>query len=901
MRDAVHRYAFTTPAFILLVCLMLGSDRESLDQGDAQQGSRTGAYQSLDFWTRSRSYPEADISIDGFFRGYEHARRAIREIAPALSPGNSWTFIGPTNFAGRTTCLAVNKFNPNTIYAGSASGGLWRTRTGGGDWTRVPTGFPVLGVSTIAIHPADTNTIYIGTGETYNYYASVGGQVIRTTRGSYGMGILKTTDDGATWTKTLDWSYNQQRGVQDVEFNPLNPSTVLAATSEGVFRTTDGGITWGQTLNVLMAVDILIHPVDTAKIIVTCGNFGTPGHGVYRSTDGGATFTQDVTLPSFSGMGKLDMWNANPDIVYASLADSTNGNGTLWQSTDFGATWNFVSADPVYGVQGWYSQFVAVHPTDNSIIVRGGQGLWKSIDGGGTSNQVGGGWADNHHFARHPTDANTVYLADDGGVWVSYDFGDNFSYIGDGLQTSQFYNGFSSSAQDSLLALGHVQDHFGWMYTGSLTWPQGGVDEVGWTGINQSNDMIMYAMTRNGGTMYKSTDRGLSYFQSNSGVSGGIRAWNAPFLISTSNPSVLYFGRSRIFRSTNSAASWAVTNGGLDLDGNPALSMAMSSTNPSVVYVGTAPQVVRSHVFRTTNNGTSWTDVTGILPDRYPMDIAVDPVSDDTVYLAYGGFGSSHLFKSTNAGSTWTDITGILPDVPATAIAIDPLNTNHVYAGTDVGVFISTDGGGTWSGFNDGLPEAVIAADLSISPSNRALRVATHSNGVHERPLMHVETGFVSQGVRYDEGWNMVSVPLDVPDDSTNAVFPGAVSSAFSYQGGNYTEENTLANRIGYWLKFLNPDSVVFTGLPGISDSVDVSAGWNLIGTVAESVSVSGIEENPPGIVQSDYFEFRPQGYSPITVLKPGKGYWVKASTTGRLILNGTLTSRRATTTGKER
>lgn len=695
--------------------------------------------EALELWTQSRAYPETDISPDAYYKAFVLAKVQMREAR--TSTADIWRSIGPNNFSGRMTSVALNPLNPNTVYAGGASGGLWRSRTGGlgGDWQRIATGFPVLGVNTIAINPADTNTMYIGTGEVYRYLGSTGGIVIRTTRGSYGMGILKTTNGGATWTKSLDWSYNQQRGVQMMRLNPLNVNTILAATSEGVYKSTNAGGTWNRTLNVLMATDIVMNPNDTSQVLASCGNFSSPGRGIYRSTDGGNLFSLVSGLPNFSGKGMFDVYRAYPNVVFASLADSTTGSGSLWRTTNFGATWNSVSTEALYGVQGWYSQFVAVQQNDSSKIVRGGVNIYKSTNGGRSLTQTSGAYFDMHHYAHHPTNPNMLYVVSDGGVFRSTNFGDTYEDANAGLPTSQFYNGFSNSASDSLMAMGQVQDHFGYRYVGTLSWPSGAVDEIGWTAINQQNDMIQYAGNRGGGSIFKSTNRGVS-FQNVSGSFSGTSCWNTPFVLSKSNPSVLYFGRSIVFKTTNAGTTWSATNGGVALDGNPPLCMAIAPTNPDTAFAGTAPRTVRPHVYRTTNGGTSWADVTGMLPDRYFLDLAVDPNNSRIVYAAIGGFDTTRVAKSINAGLTWTDVSGTLPNVPTTAIAIDPLNSNTVYVGNDIGIYVSTNGGASWSGFNDGLPEAIIVGDLVVSPSNRVLRVATHSNGVYERKLLDTPT-----------------------------------------------------------------------------------------------------------------------------------------------------------------
>lgn len=736
----MRRYLSIASFIIAFFSAAIYVDRYDMKHGKEESG-RTGALEALEFYSVSRSYPFADIPADRYYKEYERVRRKIPEISSSAA-GGQWQFLGPLNFSGRMTCVAVNPLNPNTIYSGSSAAGMWKSFTGGtaGDWTKVVTGYPVLGVNAIAIDPTDTNHIFIGTGEVYRYQASVGGVVYRPTRGSYGLGILESTDGGATWSKSLDWSHNQQRGVQMIRFHPTGTNTLLAATTEGIYRTTDGGTTWAQTLNVIMARDVAINPLDPNIVLATCGNFASTGTGTYRSTDGGVMFTQISALPGYSGTGRMDIYGANPNHVVLSLADSTIGNGTLWQTLDFGATWTLLSSEAVFGVQGWYSMFVAIHQSDSLRILRGGQSLFRSTNGGISSVQVPGGWADYRNYAHHPINPDFIYMVDDGGVWRSTNFGLNFTFVGNGLATSQFYNGFSASANDSLRALGQVQDHFGWMFTGTTTWPQSAVDEVGWTAIDQTNDNIMYAGSRNGGAIYKSTNRGNSFNASSSGISGGNRSWNTPFVLSPSNPNILYFGRSIVFRSSNAGASWTATNGGAALDANTPLSMAIAATDPNVVFVGTAPLNTRGHVFRTTNGGANWTDVTGPLPDRYPMDLGVDPLNSSIVYAVFGGFDSSHVFKSTDQGNNWIDITGTLPDVPATAVMVDPLNTNHVYVGTDLGVFVSTNQGMDWSSWNDGLPEAVIVSDLQISPTNRSMKLATHSAGVYERKLVQTAT-----------------------------------------------------------------------------------------------------------------------------------------------------------------
>lgn len=189
--------------------------------------------------------------------------------------------------------------------------------------------------------------------------------------------------------------------------------------------------------------------------------------------------------------------------------------------------------------------------------------------------------------------------------------------------------------------------------------------------------------------------------------------------------------------------------------------MDVSTQTTSVVYAASAPSSLfggsRGNVYVTQNDGSSWTDVTGNLPDRFPMDIRVDPTDDATAYIAFSGFGTGHVFKTTDYGQTWIDISGNLPDVPANAIEVDPAFPDHIYVGNDLGVFVSTDGGTNWETFMEGLFDATMIFDLKISPSNRKLRAATHGNGAFQRSLIE---NFVS--VKDQESFSLQVFPNPV-------------------------------------------------------------------------------------------------------------------------------------------
>ena len=710
-------------------------------------------FEALRFWSEKRAYPQLDIDSK---KHYEEFLKTINNET-RLRTNYQWLPIGPHNIGGRTLDVKFNPQNPNTIFAASASGGLWISYTGGvgvSAWQRIETGYPVLGIKSIAIMPQDSNTIFIGTGEVYNYGNAIGGRAVRTTRGSYGIGILKTTDYGKTWTKSLDWSYNEERGVNDVEIDPNNFNRIWAATTEGVYLSTNGGNDWNSMLNVTMANDIDIHPDSSNIIFVACGNLGSSEHGIYKSTNFGLSW-QKLTqgLPqTFGGKAVLDISKSNPSIIYASIGNGyTSGAGTwLCKSTNGGQSWQVVNNTDYATYQGWYSHYVGIHPQNPEFIICGGIDIWKSTNGGTilTRKSEWSAWyfgetpiggpegpphyahADHHSIAFHPLNPDTIYFGTDGGVFRSTNGGETFEGLNGGYQTTQFYYGFSSSFTNPNLAIGGMQDNATAIYTGKLNWRRVIGGDGCQTGINQQNNNILYGTYQNL-VLLKSTNGGNNWF-SIAPPNRSNQAFVAPVIVCISNPDVIYAGSAFLHKSTNAGQSWSLMNAGNMIDGNPIMAIGVSSSSTDTLYLATAPVSTRSKVFRSTNGGVSFTNITGNLPDRYIEDIAVDPNDSKKVYIVLSGFGTSHLYKSTNGGNDWIDIGINLPDVPASAILVNPFNTQQLFFGNDLGVYFSQDGGISWTMVSNGLPYGCIVIDLNFIENGQIIRAITHGNGVYQ-------------------------------------------------------------------------------------------------------------------------------------------------------------------------
>ncbi len=735
----------------------------SAEQSPYEEGEVSGAYEALTFFGEARTYPNTSLPDDAFYKAWESSKKL--KVSNRSTEPDPWEGMGPHNRGGRTLAIAFNPQNPNTMYAGSASGGLWRSYTGGEGgseaWERVNTGFPTLGVGTIAIPENDSMTIYIGTGEVYNFDGAGTGAAYRATRGSYGIGILKSTDGGETWEKSLDWSYDQNRGVWAIKISKQDPNKLYATTTHGTYKSTDAGENWELIHGVIMGNDLLIHPDDDEVVVASYGNFGSAGKGIFKTTDGGENWEKaTVGVPTdFNGKIMLGYAPSNPDIVYASFGNgfsSAEGASWLCRSDDFGSTFSIQTTTDYSKWQGWFSHDVAVYPLDEDELTVIGIEVWRSTNGGSFIQQISVGGvgfsnppidgpdgnsnyvhSDAHDVQYHPTHPDTFYVGSDGGIHRYIRSEGTFRSLNGGYQTAQFYNGISTSDVDQELFAGGLQDNGSIVWNGDLTWRRVFGGDGSWSAIPSGNTDEFFVSWQNL-NIQKTVNGGNNFFSVNAPASS--TSFIAPFVVSNANPEVVYAGSSIIAKSTDLADSWTITNGGEQLDGNPVLSMEASYQSEDVVYAATAPTTLfggtRGHVFVTTNGGTTWEDITQDLPDRYPMDMTVDPNNDAVAYITFSGFGTGHVYKTTDYGETWVDISTELPDVPTNAVIVDPENSDFVYVGNDFGVFVSGDGGENWQDYNNGLSEAVMVFDMKISNINRKLRIGTHGNGAYQRDLL---------------------------------------------------------------------------------------------------------------------------------------------------------------------
>jgi photosystem II stability/assembly factor-like uncharacterized protein len=715
--------------------------------------SRSESWAALQFLNNSRAYPYADIPADAYRKAEVFYKAHFENQARTSDERSSaWQSIGPNNIGGRTLAIAIDPTDTATVWLGSASGGLWKSTTGGtglNAWTYIPTGFSVRGVTSIAINPNNHNEMYIGTGETYTYGSSVNGLIQRPTRGSVGIGILKTTDGGNTWTQSLNWSYNSLRGVWDFKINPLNTNIVYAATTEGVYKTTNAGATWNLSLNRLMVMDLELDKVDTNIIYAGVGNGSSPNKGIYKTSNSGGTWavlTNGLPPNTHDGRITITAYPGNNHRVMAVIGNLYSTVG-VYETTDQGASWVAKNSPftEILSYQGWYAEGLCYRSNDPTQILFGGVEVFLSQSSGdllfrvsNNGNPGDGIHSDIHDIISNPLDPDKIYFATDGGLFRSDDFGTTFYECTEGYVTSQFYIG-STSQQDANLLLGGLQDNYSIQFTGTNYWfPVVGGDGS-FNAIDPNNDQVQFASYQYLNVFKTNTNWGGAFQVINHPAAAALYnncAFVAPFILCPSNPQVMYAGTEELLRSNNGGNNWFPTSGIISAVGEPVIALAVSATNVDSVFASTAPSDTQhNHLWRSEDGGQSYTDITGTLPDRFIRDIAMNPNNSQEVFVALSGFGAGHIFKSTNGGNTWTDVSTALPDVPFHCITYDPTNTSRIFAGSDLGVFVSINGGATWTAFNSNLPDGAMVFDLVYSPVDTALVAFTHGYGAYKISL----------------------------------------------------------------------------------------------------------------------------------------------------------------------
>ncbi|HUR12444.1 MAG TPA: T9SS type A sorting domain-containing protein [Flavitalea sp.] len=830
---------------------------------DEEEERESGADKQMASWWWSRGYPDPENINEKYYQGWLQALamknpelKSQRNDASISNTSNTvsvfsgnWTAIGPNqSIGGRVLCVAVDPRNSNNVLIGTASGGIWKSKTGGvgtAAWTPVTTGFPLLGVASIIIHPRNSNIIYAGTGEVYRVDTSNIGFNVWKARGTYGMGVLKSTDGGNSWQRVYNRNISNLFGVQMLKFDPVNPDIVYACTTEGLYRTMDAGSTWSKILDKIYVSDIAIHPTNTNLLLAAVGNLTNSDKGIYRSTNGGVTWTKISSgLPaSFEGFTRLDNVTTSQNLVIASIGRDAGTQNELYRSADFGNTWSVLPASNHCKYQFWFSHDVAINPSNTLVVLMAGVPLMRYNLSNSTSATIGGVHSDIHDIEFDPSNSGIVYVACDGGMYKSVNGGASFSAINGGLQAVQFYASFAVSPTNPSIMLGGLQDNGVVRYNGT-SWTSVAGGDGGSCVFHPTNSNIAFA-SNDARRLLRSTDAGRTFsevlsswaFQADSRT-----GFMAPVAISKSNPSVLYVASDNLHKSTSTGTSgswpgntYASATNFIEARHKTGVAIGVSPVNADKLYISTSPFAqydndvsnlyinTPPNLFKSINGGVSFINIKSGLPDRFVMDFAISATNDDSVWIVLGGYGTSHVFVSADGGATWTSKGTGLPDVPHNAVLVDPKNPRTIYVGNDLGIYVSPDAGTTWYDFNNGLWDATLVMDL-VATSNNKMVAATHGKGAFitdlyasRLPLTLVSFTGTTQDAYNNLQWvtsaeiNVLEFEVERSVDGGGFIKIGSVSATNSPTGSVYTFQDPIAGigfaeNVFYRLKMVDID-----------------------------------------------------------------------------------------------
>jgi photosystem II stability/assembly factor-like uncharacterized protein len=684
--------------------------------------------------------------------------------------------LGPAAGGGRVAAVAGIPGNANVYYVGAAAGGVWKTTDAGLTWKAIFEKQPTASIGAIALAPSNPNLVWVGTGESNPRNDVVTGK-----------GVYFSPDAGANW-KFMGLENAGQ--ISQIVVHPANPDIVYAGVlghvwgpnaDRGVFRTMDGGKTWQKVLYVgdtTGASDLVMDPSNPMVLFAGMWEFtrrpwmlesGGSSTGIYRSNDAGATWKKlSEGLPK-GPLGRIGLSVAptNGSHVYALIEAK---KGTLWDSTDMGEHWKLVSSDPRYVYRGFYFTTLYVSPDSENHIYFLSYQMLESHDGGKSAQVIGRAvHVDHHAFWIDPKDPSRMINGNDGGAYVSTDAGKSWRYL-DNIPIEQFYMVAFDDNRPYLLC-GGLQDNNGWCGPSNSLSRGGIVGADWWTATGGDGEYIVPAGNKSN-IIYADSQNGfISRMVAATGVADFMRPylqgvtdlapkdlkyrfnWTSPIAVAPNDWKTVYLGGNVLFKSTDAGKNWTpispdltrndkskqLPSGGpveLDMSGaetfDAILSMALSASDPNVIWVGTDDGVVQV----TRDGGKNWANVT---PAKAPewgrlQQIEVSPFAPGTAYVALDYHevenNKPYVFKTHDYGKTWASIASGLPgNDPARVVRENPNQKGMLVLGTDAGLFYSHDEGEHWTPLKSNFPTAPVY-DLKFHKANHDLIVATHGRGL---------------------------------------------------------------------------------------------------------------------------------------------------------------------------
>ena len=707
----------------------------------------------------------------------EVEKKSDNGITSDIFSGLKFRNIGPALNSGRISDFAVNPSNPSEYYVSVAAGNVWKTVNHGITWTPIFDSYGAWSIADVEIDPNNPYVVWVGTGE-YNSQRAIG----------YGDGVYRSEDGGRTF-KNMGLKASEHIGR--IIIDPRNSHVYVAAQGplwgpggeRGLYKSTDNGKTWKAILTISENTgisDIVMDPRNPDVLYASAYQRrrhvytlidGGPEGGIYKSTDAGATWNKVTSgLPSGDiGRIGLAISPVNPDIIYATV-EAEKDKGGFFRSTNRGASWEkrnpYVSRSPQY-----YNRIVAdpknvdkVYSLDTNTMV--------TEDGGKTFRALSNKnrHVDDHALWIDPTDNTHMLIGGDGGIYESYDNGENWGYKAN-LPVTQFYRVTVDNALPFYFVYGGTQDNNS-VGGPSQTISADGIVNSDWfptqggdgfeSQVDPENPDIIYAQSQHGGLVRYDKKTGDSvYIKPKEGKGEAYRwNWNTPLIISPHSHTRLYMAANVLFRSEDRGNTWVKISGDLtrQLDRNKLpvmgkiqspeavaknastsffgniVSLSESPKKEGLLYVGTDDGLIQV----SENGGTQWTRYEKFpgVPDMTYVSCLLTSLHDaDTVYATFDGRKNNdfkpYVLVSKDRGKTWESITADLP-VRGTVytIAQDHVKKDLLFVGTEFGVFVTIDGGKKWIQLKSGLPTTAVM-DLDIQRRENDLALATFGRGFY--------------------------------------------------------------------------------------------------------------------------------------------------------------------------
>ncbi len=722
--------------------------------------------------------PSTIVALTAAALSFLAAPAGAANLEPDLLAGLAARSIGPAGMSGRVAAIEAVVADPEIVYVGAATGGVWKSTNGGLSFTPIFDDQLVHSIGALAIYQPNPAIVWAGTGEG-NPRNSV----------SVGQGIYRSLDGGATWQLL---GLEKTERIHRILLHPADPDLAYVCAmgrawgenpDRGVFKTTDGGKTWTKILYLDEKTgcgELAIDPANPQKLLAGLWQFrrwpwfmesGGPGSGLYATHDGGATWKrlqEEDGLPK-GELGRMGIAfsHSNPEIVYALVEAEKNA---LLRSEDGGRSWKTVNDETDVAPRPFYFNDVRVDPAWPNRVYTISQLIRVSDDGGKTSRTLpGAGWSDLHgdYHAMwiHPGNPNLIYVGNDGGVAVSQDRGKSFRFVSN-LPLAQFYH-VAYDMETPYNLYGGLQDNGSWRGPSSA-WAAGGLRNHQWKTVGGGDGFDVQPDPEDPTRGYSMSQGGyLVRWNLKTGEERIIRPappegielrfnWNTGLALDPFAPATVYYGSQFLHRSRDRGETWETISpdltsnnpewqkqresGGLTLDVTAAenhctiLAIAPSPKQQGVIWVGTDDG--RLQVTR--DAGATWASVEKNLP-RVPANTWIPHVEASQfdpaeAFVVLDNHRRSdwapYVYRTRDFGKTWTSLA--TSDLRGYALSIeqDPVERDLLFLGTEFGLFLSLDAGASWLPFRHGLPTASVM-DLAVHPRDHDLIIATHGRALY--------------------------------------------------------------------------------------------------------------------------------------------------------------------------